>query len=175
MSTLREKKREVFEKSMKGDHVLVHIDSTKDGVIVPAHLNGNSALTLKLSYYFQGSTHHDESGIIANLVFSGRFFECVIPWDAIWGMTNDKRESSLWVQDVRLDVPRELPSAHLGSVSDDTSNPSTEFATGEIVSSEFLTNSSPDTAAIETSDTALSSSASVNREAVRRAVLRRVK
>lgn len=105
IDALNQDKRSAFEKFICGDHVFVHLDATRDSVIVPVHLKGNKALTLKLSYYFQGKTILDINSITADLLFSGRFFECVIPWNSIWGMTSDKRENRQWLD---FDISKQL-------------------------------------------------------------------
>lgn len=93
-----------FELWFKDDHVLVHVDSRVEEVIVPQHLKNNHALTLKLSSLFQGKTTYDNKGITAFLKFSGDYFECFIPWKTIWGMTSAQEENTIWPDD----LPREL-------------------------------------------------------------------
>ena len=89
---------------MLTEHVLLQLDARKEGVEVPDHLDNNPALTLKLSYQFQGQTTADESGITAYLRFSGNYHKCVIPWDAVWGMTSSAGDNQVWTED----LPREV-------------------------------------------------------------------
>lgn len=103
------RKRRLFEEWMKGDHVLVHLDSRRDGVSVPTHLQNNPTLTLKLSYLFQSKTTVSEEAISSFLKFSGSYFECILPWEAIWGMTNDTSQNQVW--------PEDLPKEVVASVS----------------------------------------------------------
>ncbi len=91
-----------FEDWMQGDHVLLHLDSRREGVEVPAHLRNNPSLTLKVSYLFQGETTHDENGISTYLKFSGDYSKCVLPWNAIWGMTSADGKQMVW--------PKEMPN-----------------------------------------------------------------
>ena len=63
----------VFSEWFTGDHVLLHLDSRRSGVTVPAHLAGNHSLTLKVSRLFQGRTDYDEERIIAFLKFGGDY------------------------------------------------------------------------------------------------------
>ena len=100
----------VFTDWMKGDHVFVHLDARRDGVIVPAHLQETANLKLKLSYGFQGEISQDESAVSAFLKFNGQYQQCVLPWNAIWGLTNEDEETCLWTED----LPAEL--AHLGKL-----------------------------------------------------------
>ena len=169
ISTLRKQKKEVFEKLMQGDHILLHLDSNHNEVIVPVHLKGNPTLTLKLSYYFQGKTSHDDNTITTELVFSGRYFECLIPWDAIWAMTDEKQESYIWANinniSEEVEMKEKKPQPNLASVS--------------FGSEEFVNNASSETKAYIDSAPISSPTpkdkASVNRQAVRQAVLRRIK
>ena len=101
-------KMKTFEEWMKGDHVLLHLDSRREKVEVPAHLAGNSALTLKVSYLFQGTTEHNDEGVTAYLRFSGNYERCVIPWAAIWGMSNDKGEQKIWAEDLPAEILSEI-------------------------------------------------------------------
>jgi hypothetical protein len=89
-----------FDEWMGGDHVLLHLDARSPEVKVPGHLKDNPALTLKLSYYFEGKTEHDEDAVITNLRFSGKYERCIIPWGSIWGITSSSGERKIWTADV---------------------------------------------------------------------------
>jgi len=93
---MNNQKRAVFEEYMKGDHVLVFINTRTDGLQIPGHLLANTPLTLKLSYLFQGEITHDEEAITAYLKFNGEYFKCVIPWQAILAIKDDKERISVW-------------------------------------------------------------------------------
>ena len=102
--SLSPKKRTTFEDWMNGDHVLIHLDSRREGVEVPVSLRENPSLTLKLSYNFAGQTSVDEKGIAAYLKFAGTYEKCVVPWEAIWGMTASSNQNAFWPED----LPKEL-------------------------------------------------------------------
>ena len=97
-------KRLCFEEWMKGDHVLVHVNTRLQGVEVPLAHQGNPALTLKLSYHFRGETTHNNLLIESYLKFDGQYQKCLLPWESIWGMTSSESENRIWPQD----VPKEL-------------------------------------------------------------------
>jgi stringent starvation protein B len=101
---IRKQKIACYEEWMKGDHVLVRLDSRRDGVEVPAHLQGNPSLVLQLSYLFQGETKHDENEISAYLKFKGQYHRCVIPWDAVWGISNEDDENRIWVSELPPEI-----------------------------------------------------------------------
>lgn len=166
MSELLKKKKETLERLLQGEHVLVHLDSSDDGVIVPAHLKGNIALTLKLSHFFQGAIVIDDTAVKANLVFSGNYFECLIPWHAIWGMTSENQECFLWMDG----FPTTLGSAHfMKEAKGRLSN------AGALIDRQNFGGQDDVQEDSEVSSLDNGTNASVNREAVRKAVLRRVK
>lgn len=109
-------KIEVFETYMKGDHALLHIDSRKEGVQVPAQHRDNPSLTLKVSYLFRGETLHDETGITSYLKFSGEYTQCVLPWEAIWGITSSEGDTRLWPQDMPKELVAQAARAKLREV-----------------------------------------------------------
>jgi len=94
-------KLKIFDDWMRGDHILIHVDSRRSDVEVPESCRNNYALVLKLSYLFSGETARDDSGISAYLKFSGQYEKCVIPWTAIWGITSSDGQQKIW--------PKELP------------------------------------------------------------------
>ena len=156
MTELKETKRQAFERLMQGEHVLVHLDSSQEGVVVPPHLKGNLGLTLKFSSFFQGAIALDDHEIKANLVFSGNYFECIVPWDAIWGMTSENRECFLWAEGFPM-IPSYLKSQERRK---EASEQTTKLVREEVELTDLDNKRA---------------SASVNRKAVRKAVLRRVK
>lgn len=109
-------KREVFEEYMAGDHALVHIDSRTIGVSLPSHLMGQHSVTLKLSYHFNGATEHNEGGINVFLKFSGNYFECVLPWESIWGMTDEKGVRFIWADDLPKEVLLEATKSRIAEI-----------------------------------------------------------
>ena len=109
-------KQTAFEEAMAGDHALIHLDSSRPGVEVPSHLQGNHALTLKLSYNFQGETTHDEKEVVTYLRFSGTYQRCVLPWSAIWGITGADGKNTIWPQDLPLEIVKRMALEKLGEL-----------------------------------------------------------
>ena len=103
-STSLPNKKEIFDLWMEGDHTLVHLDATRENVIVPSHLKGNPALTLKLSHLFQGRTESNDEGINTYLKFSGDYFECVLPWDSIFAITSESGEQKIWPTSIQTSL-----------------------------------------------------------------------
>ena len=115
MSTTTElrtkQKIKAFEESMKGDHVLVHLDARTPGVSVPTNLAGNHSLTLKISYLFQGKTDHNEESVSTYLKFGSEYFNCVIPWKAVWGLTSGDGKQFVWPEDLPQELVAEFTKA----------------------------------------------------------------
>ncbi len=109
----QQEKKVLFEELMKHDHVLVHLDSKKEGVSVPKHLANNPSLALKLSYHFQGTTSVDDEAVTAQLKFQAEYFSCVLPWEAIWGLTGSNGEKAIWPEDMPLELLAELAREQL--------------------------------------------------------------
>lgn len=86
-----------YEKLVKGDHLLVHLLTAYPGLQIPSQFLSNPSLTLKLSLNFQGELKHDDKEISVYLKFSGQYEHCLIPWGAIWAMTDEKGESSTFL------------------------------------------------------------------------------
>ncbi len=101
-------KIKLFELWMQGDHVLIYLNSGQEGVVVPEYLKDNKALTLKVSYLFQGETTHNDQEISTYLKFSGNYFQCIIPWKAVWGLRNSEGESQVWPDQLPLEVLKDL-------------------------------------------------------------------
>ncbi len=110
VESLAESKQQQVELILKGDHALLHLDARNNEVIVPEHLKSNAALTLKISYLFQGQLTVSATGIDAYLRFSGNYFQCIIPWEAIWGVSGENGEQRIWPESLPQDLLAQLDS-----------------------------------------------------------------
>ena len=108
VKSLSHSKKEEVETALKGDHALIHIDARLDDVAVPSHLKPNPALTLKISYLFHGQLTVTDGGIEAYLRFSGNYFQCVVPWSAVWGLTTENGEQKIWNESLPQDLLAQL-------------------------------------------------------------------
>ena len=100
---LREK-RETLERFLGDEHVLVHLTPQTEGVQVPVHLRENPTVTLKLSRYFRGQMNVTETEVTADLLFGSSYFECRIPFDAIWGLTSTRGQFLMWPSSAPAEV-----------------------------------------------------------------------
>lgn len=98
------------------DHVLIHLDSRRDGVIVPEDYANNPTLTLKISYNFQGQIKLTEKEVTAFLKFSGSYVECHLPWTAIWGITGSDERNKIWSEDVPKELLVQMAKQKLGEL-----------------------------------------------------------
>ena len=101
-------KKKFLEDGLKEDHVLLHLDARVPGVEVPPHLADNPSLTLKLSYLFQGKTEINQDNVTAYLRFSGEYYKCQVPWNAIWGITSSSQQNQIWPEDLPKEVVLQL-------------------------------------------------------------------
>lgn len=117
-SATNAKKISQFVEWMQGDHVLLHLDSRKDGVDLPTHLMGLANVTLKLSYMFQGETQHTDEAVEAYLKFGGQYYRCIVPWDAVWALSSEEGETKLWMDALPDELVR-LASSPIRSSHED--------------------------------------------------------
>ena len=93
--------------------VAVIIDGAVEGVMVPQHLLGQRfALNLSLRYGTPLELH--ATGIYATLSFSGRDYNCFLPWRSVVGATAGGLDAStVWPSDRDLPIaePKTLAAA----------------------------------------------------------------
>jgi hypothetical protein len=111
-------KKTLFESWIQDDHILIHLDARKDTVLVPQHLKSQHALTLKLSILFQGETKADDEKISSYLRFNNEYFECILPWEAIWGMTSDQGVQKIWEKDLPKEIFHQAARMMIQSMGD---------------------------------------------------------
>lgn len=92
MSTVRE----VLDTLLLEGYCMVHINPLFPGVVLPGHLRKNPTVTLKLSHHFAGIVSVTDSEIAAELIFGGSPFTCIIPIDAVWGVTSSSGVHTTW-------------------------------------------------------------------------------
>lgn len=103
-------KIELLDSLLEGDHAMVHLDSRVPGVDIPEHLGRIHDLTLKISRLFRGKLDLTEDQIEAELLFDEGYYTCIIPYGAVWGVTDENGESKIWP----YSTPKELLQSLLG-------------------------------------------------------------
>ena len=101
-------KHQVVARFLEGDHALLHVNPRAEGVLLPPHLASQGSVTLKISRLFRGFMEVGEEQVCADLLFSGRYFSCVVPFAAVWGCTNEKGENIIWPESTTPEILKQL-------------------------------------------------------------------
>ena len=87
-----------IERLLDDEQVLVHINPTTPGVVIPPHLSENRTVTLRLSRFFKGDLSLDDQKVTAELLFGPEYFTCVLPWECIWGASSIRGQEYIWAE-----------------------------------------------------------------------------
>jgi len=88
---------------------MVHLDARRAGVIVPPQYANDAHLRLNLCYrYSIPDFEIDERRIQATLSFSGAPFQCILPWESIFGITSHAGDGQVWPEDLPTEVMQTL-------------------------------------------------------------------
>jgi hypothetical protein len=87
-----------IERLLDDEQVLVHINPTAPGVVIPPHLSENRTVTLRLSRFFKGDLCLDDQKVTAELLFGPEYFTCVLPWECIWGASSIRGQEYIWAE-----------------------------------------------------------------------------
>ncbi|MBN8547782.1 MAG: hypothetical protein J0M12_00555 [Deltaproteobacteria bacterium] len=103
-------KYEVLNRFLLDEYVLIHLDPSRAGVVVPNHLTKSQVLTLKLSKLFRGAMELTKEKVTADLLFEQDYFSCTVPLDAVWGATNEKGDTVVWPESAPPNVLKGMPA-----------------------------------------------------------------
>jgi hypothetical protein len=87
-----------IERLLADEQVLVHINPSQPGVVIPPYLMDNRTVTLRLSRFFKGKLSTNDQEISAELLFGPEYFVCIIPWNSIWGASSVRGEEFVWTE-----------------------------------------------------------------------------
>src|SRR4030081_3532410 len=88
---------------------MVHLDARRPGVVVPSRYTGEAHLRLNLCYrYSIPDLEIDERRIQATLSFSGAPFQCILPWESVFGITSHAGDGQVWPADLPPEVMQTL-------------------------------------------------------------------
>jgi len=104
-------KHATLNRLLNDEYLLVHLDPSIKGLIIPPHLMSSPTVTLKLSRSFRGSIELSEKEIVSDLLFGEAYFTCTLPLETIWGVTNYKGQNILWPQTPPQQILAELLEA----------------------------------------------------------------
>jgi stringent starvation protein B len=126
-------KKDVMLTLLERAEARVHLDARRPGVLLPAHLRGQSHLRLDYGYGFTPPIHDlviDDEGIHATLSFSRQPFATFVPWSAVFLIADFEGQGAVWQSDLPPDLqaaaePQASPAPALAST---TSAPPTAAA-----------------------------------------------
>jgi stringent starvation protein B len=100
---------------------MVHLDARRPGVVVPAQYTDEAHLRLNLSYrYSIPDLEVGDRDVQATLSFGGRPFHCVLPWEAIFGITSQASgDGQVWPEDLPVEVVQTFAERHAPAPPDD--------------------------------------------------------
>src|SRR5262249_3037006 len=98
-------KRQILLAYLERGIAMLHLDARRPGVRVPQQYAHDPHLRLNLSYRYQiADLEIDDAGVQATLSFSGRPFQCILPWKAIFGFTSQATgDGQVWPEDLPID------------------------------------------------------------------------
>jgi stringent starvation protein B len=113
-------KRRLFEQLLDHGIATLHLDPRKPDVQVPQKFVAQDMLLLNFSYrYNLADFRFDDREVVGTLTFQGAPFRCVVPWTAVFAMTNPAREGLVWEEDlppeVRVAAQTEADDAQSGT------------------------------------------------------------
>jgi stringent starvation protein B len=102
-------KRQTLLQYLQRGVTMVHLDARRPGVVVPQQYAGDAHLRLNLSYrYSIPDFEIDDRRIQATLSFSGASFQCILPWESIFGITSHAGDGQVWPEDLPTEVMQTL-------------------------------------------------------------------
>jgi stringent starvation protein B len=89
---------------------MIHLDARRPGVVVPPRFQTDPHLRLNLSYrYAIPDFDVSDERVQATLSFGGVPFQCIVPWEAVFGITSQASgDGQVWPEDLPTEVVRSL-------------------------------------------------------------------
>lgn len=107
-----EAKRAHFRRLLDDGIATLHLDPRAAGVDVPKHLRSQPMLLLNYSWRYRlADFAFDGDEVIASLSFQGAPYRCVVPWQAVFAVTDPRREGIVWPDDVPADLREQADPA----------------------------------------------------------------
>lgn len=102
-------KKHVLLEYLEHGITMLHLDARRPGVVVPRQYEQDPHLRLNLSYRYQiPDLEIDDERVQATLSFGGRSFRCVVPWEAVFGITSQATgDGQVWPEDLPAEVMKE--------------------------------------------------------------------
>ena len=119
-------KRSVVDAMLKDGPVLLHLDARRAGVRVPPDLAHDPALVLRIGHNLTPAIPDltlDENGVRATLTFRGVPHACVVPWIALFAVTNEAGQGLVYDKDVPPEVAARMKGEDEGEGPDEPEPP----------------------------------------------------
>jgi stringent starvation protein B len=103
-------KLEVAKALLERSSVFVYVEPRKDGVVVPIGFKRDPKLVLQVGPSLADPTldlAFGDEDMTCTLNFAQKPFACVVPWTAVFALTDESGQGIVWDED----VPRELVEA----------------------------------------------------------------
>jgi len=109
----QQEKYQLFQEWIELGEVFIQLDSRREGVAVPDQCLDQHSLTLRMSMSFNYAPYASEEKISCTLKFGQNYFDCEMPWDAVWAMSVDtgnpqSSNQQLWHQDMPREAAADL-------------------------------------------------------------------
>ncbi len=92
--------------------VRVHIDATREGVVVPREFRKKENLILEWGFNLPKQIVDmkiDQEAISGTLSFSDGFVFCIVPWHAVFAVTSPSLgEAKVWLNDASPKIQRQI-------------------------------------------------------------------
>jgi stringent starvation protein B len=121
MSLLVPGKKETLLAFLARGVTMIHLDARRPGVMVPAQYADDAHLRLNLSYrYSIPDLDINDRHVQATLSFSGRPFRCILPWEAVFGITSHGTgDGQVWPEDLPVEVMQTFAERHARPARED--------------------------------------------------------
>ncbi len=106
-------KQRCFRSLLESGVTALHLDARAPGVSVPERFRSDPWLVLNYSYrYNVADFAFDDNEVRATLTFGGQPYLCVVPWKAVFAITDEARtQGQHWQEDLPADAHRAAPQA----------------------------------------------------------------
>jgi hypothetical protein len=105
---ITKEKYDTLNRLLEEEYTLIHLDPEIEGVALPQHLKETPTVTLKVSRFFRGTLTVEAERVVADLLFGANYFTCVIPFEAVWGLTSAAGSNVMWPDNTPLQVREKL-------------------------------------------------------------------
>jgi stringent starvation protein B len=100
----KSERKKVLDRLLKEEFVLVHINTSVEGVMLPPHIAHLESVPLKISRLFKGGLELRNDSIVTDLRFDDSYFTCILPYESIWLVAGSKGPVLQWLESAPADA-----------------------------------------------------------------------